>query len=158
MYVNCCCIEQRSNIYMSDIHNTLAEKYVPSQGFSRIVLYGATSLSISHLISLSQPHLDLILNGRQSHKKKNCLAIFDLGKDKRTLSMVSHYQVTDNAAPRLMQKSTTAEIGATCGSQQRCCRILSHVGNAQKLGMCHAWGLDLIPYRQMLKALGGRLV
>lgn len=29
--------------------------------------------------------------------------------------MVSHYQMTDNAAPRLMPKSSTAEIEATCG-------------------------------------------
>ncbi len=73
--------------------------------------------------------------------------------------MVSHYRVTNNAAPRLMPKSSTAQIEATCGYQSYC-KILSHVGRAQclKLGMFHAWGLDLIPYRQMLKALGGRLV
>lgn len=74
--------------------------------------------------------------------------------------MVSHYQMTDNAAPRLMPKSSTAEIEATCG-YQLCSNILSHVGraqrNTQRLGMCDAWGLDLIPCRQMLRALAGGL-
>lgn len=74
--------------------------------------------------------------------------------------MVSHYQMTDNAAPRLMPKSSTAEIEATCGYQQHY-RILSHVGrtqpNAQTLAVCHACGLDLIPCRQMLRAVGGGL-
>lgn len=86
----------------------------------------------------------------------NCLAISVLGKDKRSLSMASNYQMRDNAATRLMLKSSTAEIEATCG-YQLCSKILSHVGraqrNAQKLGMCDAWGLDLIPCRKMLKAL-----
>lgn len=74
--------------------------------------------------------------------------------------MVSHYQMTHNAAPRLMPKSSTAEMEATCGYQSHC-KILSHVRgarrNAQNLGMCDAWGLDLIPCRQMLKALAGGL-
>lgn len=69
--------------------------------------------------------------------------------------------MTDNAVPLLMLKSSTGKIGATCG-YQLCYKILSHVGraqfNAQTLGMCDAWGLDLKPCRQMLKALDGGLV
>lgn len=45
--------------------------------------------------------------------------------------MASHYQMTDNAAPRLMPKSSTAEIEATCG-HQLCSKILSHVERAQR--------------------------
>lgn len=44
--------------------------------------------------------------------------------------MVSHYRVTNNAVPRLMLKSSTAKIEATCG-YQLCYKILSHVGRAQ---------------------------
>lgn len=46
--------------------------------------------------------------------------------------MVSHYRTTNNAVPRLMPKSSTAEIEATCG-YQLCYEILSHVGRAQCL-------------------------
>lgn len=45
--------------------------------------------------------------------------------------MESHYQMTDNAASRLMPKSSTAEIEATCGNKLYY-KILSHVGRAQR--------------------------
>lgn len=73
------------------------------------------SFLLRHIVPYTVPHLcpfhtsfpfynhhsDLILNGRQI-----AFAISDLDKDKRSLSIASHYQLTDNAAPPSMPKSS----------------------------------------------------
>lgn len=59
--------------------------------------------------------------------------------------MASHYRVTDNAAPRLMPKSLTAEMEATCG-YQLCYRILSHVGRAQRVEALYVSCMGIGPH------------
>ena len=73
------------------------------------------SFLLRHIVPYTVPHLcpfqasfpfynhhsDLILNEGQI-----AFATFDLDKDKRSLSIFSHYQLTDNAAPSSMPKSS----------------------------------------------------
>lgn len=68
---------------------------VPCQ--SSTLFRGASSNSIAHLISLLQPPFGFDFKWKMI--TQIAIAIFDLGKDKRSLSMASHYRVTDNAAP-----------------------------------------------------------
>lgn len=61
------------------------------------------SLPLNINILLAVNWLDGSMDGCEVHFNC-CFAISDLGKDKKSLSMVSDYQTTDNAASRFMQK------------------------------------------------------
>lgn len=121
--------------------NSSAAANVPCQ--CSTLFHGASSSSIAHLISLLQPPFGFDFKWKMI--TQIAIAIFDLGKDKRSLSMASHYQVTDNAAPPTLPPSIgrcrnlpTAVIEATCGYQLGH-EILSHVlgkRNARKPVSC----------------------
>lgn len=127
------------------------------------------SFLLRHIVPYTVPHLcpfhtsfpfynhhsDLILNGRQI-----AFAISDLDKDKRSLSIASHYQLTDNAAPPSMPKSSKCWNWSHMWIPVVLQNTFPRLGRARaprkkKLAACHARGSDLMPYRQMLKALGG---
>lgn len=141
--------------------SSLAAANVPCQ--SSTFFRGASSNSVAHLISLLQPPFGFDFKWKMI--TQIATAIFDLGKDKRSLSMASHYRVTDNAAPQTPPPPTgrcrnlpTAVIEATCGYQLGH-EILSHVlgkRNAHKPVSCTGGGLDLIPHGQHALSAGGR--
>lgn len=138
--------------------NSLAAANVPCQ--SSTLFRGASSDSIAHLISLLQPPFGFDFKWKMI--TQIAIAIFDLGKDKRSLSMASHYRVTDNAAP------PTPPLHWPMPKSSNCCNW-SHMwlsvgprntfprfGEAQRSQACvmHG-GLDLIPHGQHALSAGG---
>lgn len=128
-----------------------------SFSMSYIVLYSATSHSISHLISLSQPPFGFDFKWKTI--TQIALLFLTLGKIRGAFQwwVIIKWQIMRHLDwCRNLQALKLKPHVDLSGAGKFFPTLGEH--NAQKLGMCHAWGLDLIPYRQMLKALGGRLV